>query len=136
MPSQWMREAGADAFATCTTFDSPFLRANSYAVLGAVEFLRSAPSHQAARALLERASGVLADAATTTIPWPESPATPDNARIPDVLMGAPVLSSPEKERRAAAEAAVVTLPAVPVRRQAAAPVSADQPPVRCLTSAA
>ena len=38
-PTASMRRAGADAFATCASFDSPHLRANAYAALGAVEML-------------------------------------------------------------------------------------------------
>lgn len=87
-PIEWMRHAGADAFATCTTFDSPHLRANAYAALGAVEMLSADPTHAPGRALLERTSGVIADAATSAIPWPEDRITYDNARLPDALMAA------------------------------------------------
>jgi hypothetical protein len=38
-PSAAMRQAAAEAFETCSTFDSPHLRANAYATLGAVEML-------------------------------------------------------------------------------------------------
>lgn len=87
-PTEWMRRAGSDAFATCTTFDSMHLRANAYAALGAVELLAADPAHAAARDLLERTSGVIADAARNTIPWPEPRITYDNARLPDALMAA------------------------------------------------
>lgn len=87
-PSEWMRRAGYDAFSTCTSFESTRLRANAYASLGAVEMLTADPEHAAARDLLERASGVIADATRTTIPWPEDRITYDNARLPDALMAA------------------------------------------------
>ncbi len=87
-PAQWMREAGAEAFETCTTFDSPHLRANAYAALGAVEMLAADPGHSAATVLLERTSGVIADAAAGRIPWPEGRLTYDNARLPEALLAA------------------------------------------------
>lgn len=87
-PTEWMRRAGADAFATCTTFDSTHLRANAYAALGAVGMLGVDPEHAAARDLLERTSGVITDTATSSIPWPEERITYDNARLPDALMAA------------------------------------------------
>jgi len=87
-PTEWMRQAGADAFSTCTTFDSQHLRANAYAALGAAEMLIADPGHPAARDLLSRTSGVIADAASSSIPWPEARITYDNARIPDALMAA------------------------------------------------
>lgn len=87
-PDGWMRRAGADAFATCTTFNSTHLRANAYAALGAAEMLAADPALDAARDLLERASGVIADAARGAIPWPEDRITYDNARLPDALLAA------------------------------------------------
>lgn len=87
-PTEGMRRAGSEAFATCTTFDSKYLRANAYAALGAVEMLTADPAHAIAREFLERTSGVIADAARGTIPWPEERITYDNARLPDALMAA------------------------------------------------
>ena len=87
-PAAWMRQAGADAFTTCTTFDSVHLRANAYAALGAVEMLLADRDHRAAADLLERTSRVLADAARATIPWPETRLTYDNARLPEALIAA------------------------------------------------
>lgn len=87
-PAEWMRYAGADAFATCATFDSTHLRANAYAALGAVEMLVADPGHAAGRDLLERTSGMIADAARGSIPWPEDRITYDNARLPDALLAA------------------------------------------------
>lgn len=87
-PAASMRSAGADAFATCTSFDSPHLRANAYAALGAVEMLLAEPGHAAATDLLERTSGVIAGAALGRIPWPETRLTYDNARLPEALLAA------------------------------------------------
>lgn len=87
-PTEWMRRSATEAFALCTSFGSPHLRANAYAVLGAVEVLAADPHHAPARALLEGASRVIADAARGTIPWPEARITYDNARLPDALIAA------------------------------------------------
>ena len=83
-----MRRAGADAFATCAWPGSPHLRANAYAVLGAVEMLAAEPGHSAAADLLERTSGVIAGAALGRIPWPEDRLSYDNARLPEALLAA------------------------------------------------
>ncbi len=87
-PAEWMRRAASEAFDTCATFDSPHLRSNAYATLGAVEMLTVDPDHAAARDLLTRASGVVFDAAHETIPWPEARITYDNARLPEALLSA------------------------------------------------
>jgi hypothetical protein len=89
-PTAWMRDAGAEAFATCTTFESPHLRANAYAVLGASEMLMAEPGHDAATVLLERAAGVIAAAALGRVPWPETRLTYDNPRLPEALLAAGV----------------------------------------------
>jgi hypothetical protein len=87
-PAESMRLAGADAFASCASFDSPHLRANAYAALGAVEMLAAHPGDPAATDLLERTSGVVAGAARGRIPWPEMRLTYDNARLPEALIAA------------------------------------------------
>ncbi len=87
-PTASMREAGAKAFDTSSSFDSSHLRANAYAALGAVEMLAAIPGHAAATDLLDRTSGVLADATLGRIPWPETRLTYDNARLPEALMAA------------------------------------------------
>lgn len=84
----WMRRAAADAFAAGTSFDSPHLRANAYAALGAAEMLTADPGDPGATELLERTSGVIADAARRRIPWPEARLTYDNARLPQALLAA------------------------------------------------
>jgi hypothetical protein len=85
-PTEWMRSAGAEAFATCTSFESPHLRANAYAALGAIEMLGAEPGHDAAAVLLERTIQVIADATRGRIPWPEPRLTYDNARLPEALL--------------------------------------------------
>jgi hypothetical protein len=87
-PTAGMREAGAKAFDTCASFESPHLRANAYAALGAVEMLAANPGHAATTDLLERTSGVIAEATLGRIPWPESRLTYDNARLPEALIAA------------------------------------------------
>lgn len=87
-PTPAMRRTGVDAFATSSTFESPHLRSNAYAALGAAEMIAAHPGHAAATALLERTAGVIADAAATTIPWPETRLTYDNARLPEALLAA------------------------------------------------
>ena len=87
-PNASMRQAGADAFTTCASFDSPHLRANAYAALGAVEMLMADPDSSAAAQLLARSSGRIADAARERIPWPEDRLTYDNARLPEALLAA------------------------------------------------
>ena len=83
-----MRQASAEAFGTCAAFNSPHLRANAYAALGAVEMLTTDPGHGAARDLLQRSAAIIADAAHSAIPWPEARLTYDNARLPDALLAA------------------------------------------------
>ena len=85
-PEEGMREAGANAFETCASFGSPHLRANAYAALGAAEMLAAHPGHRPAADLLQRTSGVIADAAMGTIPWPEPRLSYDNARLPEALL--------------------------------------------------
>ena len=87
-PAGWMRRASVTAFVTCATFESPHLRANAYAVLGAVEMLVGDPANRAARDMLTRTSAVIAECARSAIPWPEARLTYDNARLPEALLAA------------------------------------------------
>lgn len=87
-PTASMRLIGAEAFTASTAMESPHLRSNAYAALGAVEMIASHPGHVEATSLLERTSGVLAAAACGTIPWPEARLTYDNARLPEALLAA------------------------------------------------
>lgn len=83
-----MRDAAADAFATCVTFESPHLRANAYAALGAAELAASAGRSTTALEFLDRTSATIADAARAAIPWPEARLTYANARLPEALIAA------------------------------------------------
>jgi hypothetical protein len=85
-PGGWMRESSLDAFESCAVFDSPHLRANAYAALGAAEILDRAGPHQAAVDLLDRTTGRLMGAARSAIPWPEAKLTYDNGRIAEALL--------------------------------------------------
>jgi hypothetical protein len=87
-PVDRMRQAGAEAFEQCASFESEHLRSNAYAVLGCVELLEAFPDHDAAAALLRRAAGAIRDAAQTRIPWLEPRLTYDNARLPQALLAA------------------------------------------------
>ncbi len=88
-PTPSMRRTGLRLFARSSEFDSPFPRANAYAVLGAAEMLQAFPEHQPAWHILERCTRripvVPHDAGS---PWPEERLTYDNARIPEALLAA------------------------------------------------
>jgi hypothetical protein len=83
-----MRQAAADAFDTCASFESEHLRSNAYAALGAAEMLLANPNHEAATDLLRRTSRLIAEASRRRIPWPEVRLTYDNARLPEALIAA------------------------------------------------
>lgn len=85
-----LRAASSDAFGTCASFESPHLRSNAYAALGAVQMLAAAPGHVAATALARGTSAIIADAAGSRIHWPEGRLTYDNARLPEALMASGV----------------------------------------------
>ncbi|MEX1207554.1 MAG: glycosyltransferase [Acidimicrobiia bacterium] len=87
-PTPALRRAAADAFASSHIFESPHLRSNAYTALGAVEMIAAQPGHSVATALLERTAGVIADAASRRIPWPEDRLTYDNGRLPEALLAA------------------------------------------------
>lgn len=87
-PDPGMRAAAADAFVTCSAFESPHLRANAYAALGAAEIARSDHRSRTALEFLDRSSMTIAAAARATIPWPETRLTYDNARLPEALIAA------------------------------------------------
>ncbi len=98
-PTEAMRTAATDAFARCGRFESPHLRANAFAALGAADMLAAHPRHTAARDLCTRTIEVLTIAAGARIPWPEQRLTYDNARIPEALLAA---GSAMADRRATA----------------------------------
>ena len=87
-PTPWMRQAALDAFASSGSFESPHLRSNAYAALGAAQVLAIDPGHAAAAGLLGRTSGLIAAAASERIPWPEARLAYDNARLPEALLAA------------------------------------------------
>lgn len=95
-PLDWMRQAGARAFEDCDVFESPDLRANAYAALGAADVVTSGVDCAPAREMLERTTGLIADAASSTVPWPETRLTYDNARLPEALMAGGHLLSDDR----------------------------------------
>ena len=87
-PRSSIREAALGTFADCGAFSSVHLRANAFAVLGAVELLAVHPDHVQARELLRRCVQPLAAAAASRVPWVEERLTYDNARLPEALLAA------------------------------------------------
>jgi hypothetical protein len=87
-PGGWMQERSLETFESCAAFESPHLRANAYAALGAAEIVDRAGSFQPAVDLLDRTTTTLLHAARSAIPWPEARLTYDNARIPEALLAA------------------------------------------------
>ena len=83
-----MQEASLEAFESCAAFETPHLRANAYAALGAAEIVERTRSFQPAVDLLDRTTTTLARATRSAIPWPEPRLTYDNARIPEALVAA------------------------------------------------
>lgn len=84
----WVREAARAAFDAPTAFASVHLRANAFAVLGAVELLAVEPDHGGARQLLRQCVEPLVAAAHSRVPWFEARLTYDNARLPEALLAA------------------------------------------------
>lgn len=84
----WIRQAGMAAFDACAAFESVHLRANAFAVLGAVEVLAAEPRHAGALDLVRTGIGRLREAAAGRIPWLEPRLTYDNARMPEALLAA------------------------------------------------
>ncbi len=87
-PTRWMAEEALDGFESCSGFDSPHLRANAYAALGAAELVESGKGLQSAVELLDRTTALIARAAGSAIPWPETRLGYDNGRIPQALIAA------------------------------------------------
>jgi hypothetical protein len=85
-----MRAAALEEFDSCATFQSPHIRANAYAALGAAELVTERTTFQPAVELLDRTSTLITAAARSVIPWPEARLTYDNARIPEALIAAGV----------------------------------------------
>ncbi len=89
-PEQWMRMDALEEFESCATFQSPHVRANAYAALGAAAVVAGNAVCQPALELLDRTSTLMTTAARSVIPWPEVRLTYDNARIPEALIAAGV----------------------------------------------
>lgn len=83
-----MRQLSLEAFESSEVFQSPHLRANAYAAMGAAEIVGTGGSFQPAVDLLDRTTTALIRAARSAIPWPEARLTYDNARIPEALLAA------------------------------------------------
>ncbi|HEY6634653.1 MAG TPA: glycosyltransferase, partial [Acidimicrobiia bacterium] len=86
--AEWMRAPALSAFESSRGFESPHLRANAYAALGAAEVARSHSGFEPAVELLDRTTTSILRAARTAIPWPEGRLSYDNARIPEALVTA------------------------------------------------
>lgn len=82
------RHKSATAFDASSGFESVHLRANAFAVLGAVDVLAAQPGHAGATDLLQRCTDRLTRAAHSRIPWFEARLTYDNARLPEALLAA------------------------------------------------
>ena len=88
-PTPSMRQVGTELFAKGGAFDSPFPRANAFAVLGAVELIQTSPQYEPAWTILERcAERIPVTPHDARWPWPEERLAYDNARIPEALLAA------------------------------------------------
>lgn len=95
-PEASMKDAALAEFDSCATFQSSHLRSNAYAALGAAEVVTARGPLQQALELLDRTSASIANAARSSIPWPETRLTYDNARIPEALIAAGVAIGDER----------------------------------------
>lgn len=76
------------AFHRAAAAESPFLRANAFAALGAVEVVRLMPDDDRALAVLRRAADLIRSAPDPRWPWPESRLSYANAALPEALLAA------------------------------------------------
>lgn len=95
-PGGWMLESSLEAFESRSVFESPHLRANAYAALGAAEVANAREDSQAALDLLDRTTTSIIRATRSAIPWPEARLTYDNARIPEALLAAGLVLGDER----------------------------------------
>ena len=95
-PRHWMEDEALEGFESCSGFESTHLRANAYAALGAAELIETGSGLQSAFELLDRTTAVIARAARSVIPWPETRLSYDNARIPQALIAAGVALGDER----------------------------------------
>ena len=83
------RDLALGAFERAIRWRSPWLRAMTFAGLGAAELLGVLPGHHGARALLlDVVAAVPRPAADPLWPWPEARLTYANAALPEVLIAA------------------------------------------------
>ncbi len=86
-PSAAMKRAANRLFEAASSFDTPYARANAYAILGAAALLETDPRNDHAKRLLERCTVRLQGLRVSQQwPWPEPRLTYDNARIPQSLL--------------------------------------------------
>ena len=99
-PTAELRKTGFAMLDEQHGFESPYLRANAFAVLGAAEALVANPKNESAREILQRCLAVIdklsSDAGSGDWPWPEPRLTYDNARIPEALLAAGLVLNDSK----------------------------------------
>lgn len=95
-PRAWMKESALDAFEGSAVFDSPHLRANAYAALGAAEVHETQGGFEPAVELLDRTTAKIVSATRSGTTWPEARLTYDNARIPEALLAAGIALDDER----------------------------------------
>ncbi len=92
-PSAVMKRAAMRLFEAASRFDTPYTRANAYAILGAAEVHETNPHNDHALILLERCTTRLPGLrGSQQWPWPEPRLTYDNARIPQSRLVAGMLT--------------------------------------------
>jgi hypothetical protein len=87
-PGQWMQELALEGFESCSVFETPHLKANAYAALGAAELFERGMAVQLAVDLLDRTTAFIFRATRSASSWPETRLSYDNARIPEALIAA------------------------------------------------
>lgn len=95
-PRHWIEDQALEGFESGSGFQSPHLKANAYAALGAAELIERGKGRESAFELLDRSTALIARAAASVIPWPETRLTYDNGRIPQALMAAGVALGDER----------------------------------------
>ncbi|MCZ6771617.1 MAG: glycosyltransferase [Proteobacteria bacterium] len=92
-PSAAMKRAAMRLFEAASRFDTPYSRANAYAILGAAKVHETNPHNDHALMLLERCTTRLPGSrGSQQWPWPEPRLTYDNARIPQSQLVAGILT--------------------------------------------
>jgi hypothetical protein len=92
-PSAVMKRAATRLFEAASGFDTPYTRANAYAILGIAELHETDPRNEHALMLLERCAARLPGLQISQEwPWPEPRLTYDNARVPQSLLVAGTLT--------------------------------------------